>query len=84
MFDKIYQCSIADDDIHHQISSSGQFPDARLIATLKDMNFSVDLILPELGPTVKGRGVLSQSVPNPSFGLPLYPSILFLLAPLHF
>jgi hypothetical protein len=27
MFDKIYQCSIADDDIHHQISSSSQFPD---------------------------------------------------------
>jgi hypothetical protein len=31
MFDKIYQCSIADDDIHHQISSSGQFPDANVV-----------------------------------------------------
>jgi hypothetical protein len=27
MFNKIYQCSIANDDIHHQISFSGQFPD---------------------------------------------------------
>jgi hypothetical protein len=32
MFDKIYQCSIADDDIYHQISSSDQFPDALFIS----------------------------------------------------